>query len=115
MDAGTEAAEKVVLRRLMEAKKASKKSYSEIAEETGLTNVYVAQLLRRQAHLKPDTAEALRAAVPGLTDDLIEEMKKPPFRSYRPNLLHDPAVYRYQFKTQFLLISLFFFAVKLGF
>ncbi|KAI4318132.1 hypothetical protein L6164_025938 [Bauhinia variegata] len=72
----------------------SGKSYNEIAEQTGLTNVYVAQLLRRQAQLKPDTAVKLKAALPELSDHLLNEMMKPPVRSYDPNLIQDPTVYR---------------------
>ncbi|KAG1361859.1 cyanate hydratase [Cocos nucifera] len=87
-------ADETVVGRLMAAKKASGKCYSEIAAETGLTNVYVAQLLRRQAQLKPATALALRSALPSLTDDLVSEMMNPPFRSYHPNLIQEPAVYR---------------------
>lgn len=83
-----------VVRRLMAAKVESGKSFSDIAAETGLTNVYVAQLLRRQAQLKPDTAPALRAAVPGLTDELVELMLQPPFRFYHPDIVHEPAIYR---------------------
>uniref|UniRef100_A0A0E0M8L8 Cyanate hydratase n=1 Tax=Oryza punctata TaxID=4537 RepID=A0A0E0M8L8_ORYPU len=86
--------ERAVVRRLMAAKAESRKSFSEIAEETGLTNVYVAQLLRRQAQLKPETAPALRAAVPGLTDELAALMMEPPFRSYHPDIVHEPAIYR---------------------
>lgn len=88
------AAEGAVVGRLMAAKRHSGKNYSQIATETGLTNVYVAQLLRRQAQLKPGTADALRAAIPALTDDLVAEMMAPPFRSFRPDLVHEPAVYR---------------------
>ncbi|KAL2921288.1 Cyanate hydratase [Bienertia sinuspersici] len=84
-----------VVERLQEAKKSANKSYSQIAAETGLTNVYVAQLLRRQAHLKPDTAQKLRASLPQLTDDLIEQMMKPPFRSFDPDLVQEPAIYRF--------------------
>jgi len=83
-----------VVRRLMEAKEESGKTFSEIAAETGLTNVYVAQLLRRQAHLKADTVPALRAALPTLTDDLVQLMMQPPFRSYNPDIVHEPAIYR---------------------
>ncbi|GFP83395.1 cyanate hydratase [Phtheirospermum japonicum] len=79
---------------LRAVKQKSGKSYSQIAEETGLTNVYVAQLLRRQAQLKPGTAPLLREALPGLTDGLIHEMMQPPLRSYDPNLIQDPTVYR---------------------
>jgi cyanate lyase len=80
--------------RLMAAKAESGKSFSDIAAETGLTNVYVAQLMRRQAQLKPETAPALRAAVPALTDELLEQMMRPPFRSYHPDIVHEPAIYR---------------------
>jgi cyanate lyase len=79
--------------RLMAAKVESGKSFSDIAAETGLTNVYVAQLMRRQAQLKPETAPALRAAVPALTDELLELMMRPPFRSYHPDIVHEPAIY----------------------
>jgi cyanate lyase len=82
------------LQQLMAAKAKSGKSFSEIGAETGLTNVYVAQLLRRQAQLKPDTAAELRAAIPALTDDLVELMMQPPFRSYNPDMVHEPAIYR---------------------
>ncbi|KAK3157760.1 hypothetical protein QOZ80_2AG0127590 [Eleusine coracana subsp. coracana] len=83
-----------VVRRLMAAKVESGKSFSDVAAETGLTNVYVAQLLRRQAQLKPETAPALRAALPALTDELVDLMMQPPFRSYHPDIVHEPAVYR---------------------
>lgn len=75
-------------------KQSSGKSYNQISLETGLTNVYVAQLLRRQAQLKSDTARILRAALPELTEELMSEMMKPPFRSYDPNLIQEPAIYR---------------------
>ncbi|XP_073002452.1 cyanate hydratase [Typha latifolia] len=83
-----------VVKRIMAAKASSGKSYGEIAAETGLTNVYVAQLLRRQAQLKPDTAVALRQAIPDLSDELIDLMMSPPFRSYHPNIIQEPAIYR---------------------
>ncbi|KAK6161278.1 hypothetical protein DH2020_004659 [Rehmannia glutinosa] len=79
---------------LQAVKRKSGKTYGQIADETGLTNVYVAQLLRRQAQLKPGTAPLLRAALPGLTDELLHEMMQPPLRSYDPNLIQDPTVYR---------------------
>ncbi|XP_042513844.1 cyanate hydratase-like isoform X2 [Macadamia integrifolia] len=82
-----------VVSRLLAVKQKSAKSYSEIAEETGLTNVYVGQLLRRQAQLKPSTAPKLRASLPDLTDDLIQEMMTPPMRSYDPAIVNEPAIY----------------------
>lgn len=83
-----------VTHRLQAAKKESGKSYNQIAEETGLTNVYVAQLLRRQAQLKPETAAKLCAALPDLPEELLHEMMAPPMRSYNPNLIQEPTVYR---------------------
>ncbi|XP_057956833.1 cyanate hydratase [Malania oleifera] len=75
-------------------KQKSGKTYNQLAAETGLTNVYVAQLLHRQAQLKPATVPKLRAALPLLTEELINAMMEPPFRSYDPNLIQEPAVYR---------------------
>ncbi|OIW07703.1 hypothetical protein TanjilG_30780 [Lupinus angustifolius] len=80
--------------RLQAVKQNSGKSYNQIAQETGLTNVYVAQLFRRQAQLKPDTVPKLRAALPDLPEELLIQMVKPPLRSYDPNLIQDPTVYR---------------------
>lgn len=94
-----------IANRLQAVKHKSGKSYSELAAETGLTNVYVAQLLKRQAQLKPDTAPKLRAALPDLSEDLIQEMMKPPLRSYDPNLIQEPTVYRFLFYFLFNLIS----------
>ncbi|KAG0601726.1 hypothetical protein M758_11G135500 [Ceratodon purpureus] len=80
--------------RLLQAKKDSGKTYNEIAKKTGLTNAYVAQLFRRQAHLKPDTAKVLKAAVPNLSDDLVAAMQEIPLRSYDPTIIQDPTIYR---------------------
>ncbi|RZB85034.1 Cyanate hydratase isoform A [Glycine soja] len=83
-----------IVAELQAVKHNSGKSYNQLAEETGLTNVYVAQLLRRQAQLNPQTAPLLRAALPDLPQDLVSEMMRPPLRSYDPNLIQDPTVYR---------------------
>ncbi|XP_004497968.1 cyanate hydratase [Cicer arietinum] len=83
-----------IVSELQALKNKNGKSYNQLAEETGLTNVYVAQLLRRQAQLKPDTVPKLRAALPNLPEQLIHEMMKPPLRSYDPNLIQDPTIYR---------------------
>jgi len=88
---------KTIINRLEAVKRNSGKSCSQIAEETGLTNVYVAQLLRRQAQLNPDTAPKLRAALPELPEDLLQEMMRPPMRSYEPHLIQEPCVYRWVF------------------
>ncbi|KAF6143198.1 hypothetical protein GIB67_035612 [Kingdonia uniflora] len=83
-----------VVNNLLSIKTKSGKTFSQIAKETGLTNVYVAQLLRRQAQLKPETAPKLRESLPGIPDDLLEEMMKPPMRSFNPNIIQDPTIYR---------------------
>ncbi|KAK2985198.1 hypothetical protein RJ640_010487 [Escallonia rubra] len=75
-------------------KRKSGKTFAELAQETGLTNVYVAQVLKRQARLSPEAAPKLRAALPGLPEDLVHEMMEPPRRSYDPLLIQDPAIYR---------------------
>ncbi|KAK2992906.1 hypothetical protein RJ640_024060 [Escallonia rubra] len=71
----------------------SAKTYAELAQETGLPNVYVAQILKCQALLSPEAACMLRA-LPGLPEDLVLEMMEPPRRSYDPLLIQDPAIYR---------------------
>lgn len=80
--------------RLLGLKERSGKTWSQIGREMGLTNVYVAQLFRRQAQLKPHAVDSLRSAVPEIPDDLVDEMMKPPMRSYDPSLIQEPAVYR---------------------
>ncbi|KVI00385.1 Cyanate hydratase [Cynara cardunculus var. scolymus] len=83
-----------VVSSLMAVKRNSGKTFSQIAAEIGLTNVYVAQLLRRQAQLKPETAPKLLAALPGLTETHILQMAEPPLRSYDPTIIQDPTIYR---------------------
>ncbi|XP_043691841.1 cyanate hydratase-like isoform X3 [Telopea speciosissima] len=84
-----------MVNRLLVVKQKSDKSYTQIAEETGLTNVYVGQLLRRQAQLKPSTVPKLRASLLDLTNNLIQEMMNPPMRSYDPEIIREPAIYRF--------------------
>ncbi|KAK3001235.1 hypothetical protein RJ639_021254 [Escallonia herrerae] len=74
-------------------KRKSAKTYAELAQETGLPNVYVAQILKCQALLSPEAACMLRT-MPGLPEDLVLEMMEPPRRSYDPLLIQDPAIYR---------------------
>jgi cyanate lyase len=80
--------------KLLAAKEASGKTYDELAAALGLGNVYVAQLFHRQAQLKKETAAKLAKLVPGLTEDLLQEMEKCPVRSYDPRILQEPHVYR---------------------
>ncbi len=85
---------KDVVTKLVSLRKASGKSYDELAQALGLCNVYVAQLFRRQAQLKKETEDKLAKLVPGLTEDLLKEMRKPPVRSFDPSILQEPHVYR---------------------
>lgn len=73
--------------RLLAAKEASGKTFSAIAQEVGLTNVFTTQLFYGQQQLKPDTAVALRRAVPALTDDDVAFMQRAPFRSFDSNII----------------------------
>ncbi|KAJ6356260.1 hypothetical protein OIU78_004383, partial [Salix suchowensis] len=58
---------KTIINRLAAVKSKSGKSCSQIAEQT---------------------------ALPELPEDLLQEMMRPPMRSYDPNLIQDPCVYR---------------------
>ena len=49
----------------------------------------------RQAQLKPDTVPKLHEALPALTDSFIGAMMSPLWRSYDPNLIQEPTVYRF--------------------
>ena len=79
---------------LLAAKAASGKTNTELGVALNLSNVYVAQLFRRQAQLKPGTVSKLKSLVPGLTDKLLAEMQKPPLRSYNSDIIQEPNTYR---------------------
>lgn len=83
-----------LVKKLLQAKEESGKTYDEIAGLLGVTNGYVAQLFQAQAQLTPPLEEKLGEVVPGLTADLLKEMSKCPMRSYSPDLLQEPNVYR---------------------
>lgn len=83
--------------RLLQVKKESGLTYTEIGRKTGLTNAYVAQLFRRQQPLSPQAAAKLQAAVPGLTPDLLAAMQEIPRRSYDPTIVQDPTIYRSEY------------------
>ncbi len=85
---------KELVSKLLAAKEASGKTYDDLAAATGLCNGYVAQLFQAQAQLKKETEEKLVKEVPGLTEDLLKEMRKCPMRSYDPSLIQEPNVYR---------------------
>ncbi len=85
---------KETVERLLAARAATGKTYDELADALGLCNVYVAQLFRRQAQLKNNTEAKLVKLVPGLTEDLLQEMRKCPMRSYDPAVIQEPHIYR---------------------
>lgn len=94
MPLGTPLQKGTLVARLLAAKEASGKTFSDIAAEVGLTNVYCTQLFFNQQQLQPNTADALRAAVPDLEDEDIEAMMRAPMRSFDPNQIQEPSVYR---------------------
>eukprot|EP01023_Acetabularia_acetabulum_P019594 TRINITY_DN199_c2_g1_i1.p1 TRINITY_DN199_c2_g1~~TRINITY_DN199_c2_g1_i1.p1 ORF type:complete len:372 (-),score=29.15 TRINITY_DN199_c2_g1_i1:202-1317(-) len=79
---------------LLQAKKNCGKSFEQIAQECGLTNVYAAQLFYNQVQLKQDTAVKLKSAVPTLTNQMIEEMKMVPNRYYDEDIIQEPNIQR---------------------
>ena len=85
---------KELFRKLLQAKEDSNKTYDELADALGVTNGYLAQLFHAQAQLHPDMAGKLSELVPAMTKDMIKEMQKCPMRSYDPNLIQEPNVYR---------------------
>ncbi|KAI8467914.1 MAG: cyanate lyase C-terminal domain-containing protein [Monoraphidium minutum] len=82
------------VQQLLAAKEKSGKSFSQIAKEVGLTNVYTAQLFHGQQQLQPNTVAALRKAVPSLGDDDVAAMQRAPQRSFHPDVLQEPSLYR---------------------
>jgi cyanate lyase len=75
-----------LVERLLVAKAATGKSYDEIASVLGLTNLFTAQLFLNQAQLRPDTAVLLQTVVPGIVEEDIKTMMKPPMRSFDPQV-----------------------------
>ena len=81
--------------RLLAAKEESGKSFDDLASELGLTNAYTAQLLLGQAKLSPVTAIKLKESLPDISDDDIQDMVTSfPMRSFDPEILKEPNVYR---------------------
>jgi cyanate lyase len=83
-----------LVKQLIAAKEASGKSFTQISKEVGLTNLYTAQLFYNQAQLKEATIDKLRKAVPALTDDMVQHMKRCPMRSWDPAIKQEPHIYR---------------------
>ncbi|EEC51492.1 predicted protein [Phaeodactylum tricornutum CCAP 1055/1] len=81
--------------RVLSAKADSNLTYDDLATCLGVTNTYAAQLLLGQAKLTPETAKKLRAALPAVSDDDLEDMQNSfPMRSYDDEILKEPHVYR---------------------
>ncbi|GAX75498.1 hypothetical protein CEUSTIGMA_g2941.t1 [Chlamydomonas eustigma] len=90
----TRISKQTLVDKLLGAKEASGKSFSQIGKEIGCTNFYTAALFYNQQQLKPETAKALAQAVPDV-QPMLEEMMKAPSRRFDPELLQDPTVYRF--------------------
>jgi len=81
--------------RLLRAKEKSGKTFDQLAEALGYTNVYTAALFYNQAPLDSKKAQKLKELVPDLTDDVITAMQKiPPLRTFDPKQFQDPTIYR---------------------
>lgn len=84
---------KECVRQLLECKEKSKKTFDQIADHMGLCNCYVGQLFHRQAQLKPESEKKLLEIV-SIPEPLLVEMRKCPMRSFDPQILQEPHIYR---------------------
>ena len=83
-----------LVERLLTAKTTSGKTFDEIAKALGVTNAYAAQLFVNQAQLKPNTADKLKAVVPGIDEEDLKLMQRAPMRSFDPSIMQEPLIYR---------------------
>ncbi|MCO5581515.1 hypothetical protein L7F22_035400 [Adiantum nelumboides] len=88
-----------LVKQLLQAKEQTGKTFTQIAAEVGITNAYAAQLFHRQAPLPESLFVPLHQAVPTLSSELLHKMKVIPMRSYDPNILQDPTIYRFNEAT----------------
>mmetsp|Transcript_16981 Transcript_16981/g.20867 ORF Transcript_16981/g.20867 Transcript_16981/m.20867 type:complete len:175 (+) Transcript_16981:46-570(+) len=84
----------LLVARLLAAKEQSGKTFDEIALGLGLTNAYTANIFFNQAQLKPSAAAKIKEFVPGISDEDLKAIQKPPMRSFDPAILQEPNVYR---------------------
>lgn len=84
----------VLVAEILAAKEASGMTFTQIANELGLTNAYVANLFMGQGRLTEETTPQLRALVPALNDKHVALMQCCPMRSFDEAILQDPHVYR---------------------
>ena len=80
--------------RLMASKKATGKTFDEIADGLGWTNAYTCQLLLGQAQLKPESRAKFSAAVPGISAEDLDTLEVAPMRGFDDEILKEPNVYR---------------------
>jgi len=80
--------------KLLWAKEKSGRTFDELAQHLGYTNVYMAQIFYNQQQLESSKCKELKQLVPEITDEMLEMMKKCPFRSFDPNQVQEPHIYR---------------------
>jgi len=80
--------------RLLSIKEKKGFTFDHIANQLGVTNAYCAQLFYNQAQLKPQTSKKLKELLPDISEADLQEMQKAPNRSYSPNILQEPHIYR---------------------
>lgn len=81
-----------VAEKCLAAKKASGKTFDDLASSLGYTNAYTCQLLLGQAQLKPEKRGALAELLPELSDETLDAMSEAPFRSFDSDILKEPNV-----------------------
>lgn len=84
----------VLIETLQAHKAASGMTYDEIALALDLCNAYAAQLFRGQAQLKAATRAKLAQLMPGIPDEVLDTMGRPPMRAYDPQIAQEPLIYR---------------------
>jgi len=78
------------IERLLKIKAASGKSFSEIAQALGLTNVYTAQLFLGQAKLTVESGKKLKKLLPDVSDDDLHQMQTSfPMRNFDDEILKE--------------------------
>mmetsp|Transcript_14012 Transcript_14012/g.21865 ORF Transcript_14012/g.21865 Transcript_14012/m.21865 type:complete len:214 (-) Transcript_14012:195-836(-) len=81
--------------RVLAVKAESGKTFDDLANEVGVTNTYIAQIMLGQAKLTAHSAIALKQALPDLSDSDLDAMQQNfPFRSFDDSILKEPNVYR---------------------
>lgn len=90
-----------VAEQCLAAKKASGKTFDDLASSLGYTNAYTCQLLLGQAQLKPEKKRALAELLPELSDETLDAMTEAPFRSFDSDILKEPNVCQISLRAAF--------------